>query len=134
MSGRWFLDTNILLYLLSGDSRKADRAEALIATGGIISVQVLNEFAAVATRKLGMSWPEVDDVLEAVQTVCAVEPLTLETHERGKALARRYGLSVYDAMIIAAARIAGTDTLYSEDMQHGLRIEDALVVRNPFAD
>jgi predicted nucleic acid-binding protein len=50
-----FLDTNVLLYLLSKDAAKADRAEALLATGGIVSVQVLNEFASVATRKLAMT-------------------------------------------------------------------------------
>jgi predicted nucleic acid-binding protein len=47
-------DTNVLLYLLSEDATKADRAEKLVANGGVISVQVLNEFAAVASRKLGM--------------------------------------------------------------------------------
>ena len=51
-----FFDTNVLLYLLSKDAAKADRAEALLATGGIVSVQVLNEFASVATRKLAMTF------------------------------------------------------------------------------
>ena len=54
-----FFDTNVLLYLLSGDPEKADRAEALLAQGGVISVQILNEFAAVASRKLGLSYPEI---------------------------------------------------------------------------
>ena len=48
-----FFDTNILLYLLSADQDKADRAEAALTAGGSVSVQVLNEFASVASRKLG---------------------------------------------------------------------------------
>ena len=51
-----FFDTNVVLYLFSADAAKADRAEALLAAGGLISVQVLNEFAAVARHKLGMTW------------------------------------------------------------------------------
>ena len=49
-----FFDTNVALYLLSADTAKTDRAEELLSTGGTISVQVLNEFAAVASRKLRM--------------------------------------------------------------------------------
>jgi predicted nucleic acid-binding protein len=98
-----FFDTNVLLYLLSGDTAKADRAEALLAQGGILSVQVLNEFAAVASRKLGLSYPEIREVLAPIRTICTVEPVTLETHERGLQIAERYGFRLYDAMIIAAA-------------------------------
>ena len=77
MSGaRSFFDTNVLLYLQSAGAAKADRAEELIAGGGVISVQVLNEFVAVATRKLAMSLAEIRDVLSVVRSLCAVEPLT----------------------------------------------------------
>jgi predicted nucleic acid-binding protein len=86
-----FFDTNVLLYLLSGDAAKADRAEALVIVGGVISVQVLNEFASVASRKLGMSWAEIREVLDTIRAVCRVEPITLETHDRGFALSERYG-------------------------------------------
>lgn len=132
MSGRGFFDTNVLLYLLSADAAKADRAEEVLARGGVVSVQVLNEMAAVATRKLRMSWTDVGDVLDTIQAVCAVEPLTVETHQRGKSVAMRYGFHVYDAMIVAAALIAKSKILYSEDLQDGQLIEDALVIRNPF--
>ena len=132
MSGRAFLDTNILLYLLSSEAVKADRAEDLVSSGGIISVQVLNEFAAIAIRKLHMSWAEVAEALEAVRANCAVEGLTVETHDRGRALAMRYGFSVYDAMIVASALLADADVLYSEDLQDGLRVEGRLTIRNPF--
>ena len=127
-----FFDTNILLYLLSDDTAKADRAEELIAAGGIISVQVLNEFASVASRKLRMPWIEVREVLDTVRRLCQVEPVLVETHDRGLALAQRYGFSVYDSMILASALLAGCKILYSEDLQDGQRIDGPLMVRNPF--
>ena len=127
-----FFDTNIALYLLSADPAKADRAEELLAEGGIISVQVLNEFAAVASRKLGMSWPEIREVLDQVRAVSIVEPMSVETHERGLLVAERYGLSLYDALIVTAALLSGCSMLYSEDMQHGQIIEGQLTICNPF--
>jgi len=128
-----FLDTNVVLYLLSADTVKADRAEELLAIGGLISVQVLNEFAAVASRKLKMSWSEIRDVLAQVRAVCPVEPMSIETHERALQVAERYGLAIYDALIVAAALLAGCTTLYSEDLQHGQVIERQLTIRDPFA-
>lgn len=133
MSDRPFFDTNVLLYLLSGDTAKADRAEEVLSGGGVVSVQVLNEFAAVCIRKLGMSWADVAEALETIRALCSVEPLTVETHDRGRELAIRYGFPVYHAMIVAAALIAGADTLYSEDLQAGLRVDGSMVVRNPFS-
>ncbi len=127
-----FFDTNVVLYLLSGDTLKADQAEELLAIGGMISVQVLNEFAAVASRKLHMSWPEIREVLAQVRAVCQVDPMSVDTHDRAAQVAERYGLSIYDALIVAAALLAGCTTLYSEDMQDGQVIERQLTIRNPF--
>ena len=127
-----FFDTNIVLYLLSADVAKADRSEELLAIGGVISVQVLNEFAAVALRKLGMAWPEIREVLAQVRAVCPVEPVTIATHDRAVVVAECYGLSVYDALIVAAALLCGCKTLYSEDLQHGQVIERQLTIQNPF--
>ena len=126
-----FFDTNVLLYLLSQESAKADRAEELIASGGTINVQVLNEFAAIATRKLGMRVVEVRDVLSTVRRMCFVCTLDVETHGRGLDIVERYRVSFYDGLIVAAALSAGCRTLYSEDLQHGQRI-DGLTIRNPF--
>ena len=94
--GEDFFDTNVVLYLLSADTAKADRAEELLALGGTISVQVRNEFVAVASRKLGMSWVEIREVLAQIRAVCAVEPVTIETHDRALRIAVRYGLSIYE--------------------------------------
>ena len=128
-----FVDTNVLLYLLSEDTAKADRAESLLAARIVISVQVLNEFANVARRKLGLAWPEVNQALLDIRRFAEVHPLTLQTHEHGLALAERYRLSVYDAMIAAAALEAGCTTLASEDFSAGQRLEGRLTIRNPFA-
>jgi predicted nucleic acid-binding protein len=130
---RPFVDTNVLLYLLSGDTAKADRAEALLRDRIVISVQVLGEFANVARRKLKLEWSAVAQSLLDIRRFSEVRPLTLETHERGIALARRHRLSVYDAMIAAAALDAGCQTLASEDFTAGQRFEQQLTVRNPFA-
>ncbi|OTP72379.1 PIN domain-containing protein [Caballeronia sordidicola] len=127
-----FLDSNVALYLLSSDSAKANRAEGLMAEGGVISVQVLNEVANVTRRKLCMSWDETGDVLDAIRAVCSTKPLTEETHDTGRRVSERYGLSVYDSMIVAAALLAECNVLYSEDMQNGLMIDQKLRVVNPF--
>jgi len=131
--GEHFFDTNVLLYLLSGDTAKADRAEELVALGGTISVQVLNEFVAVAARKLRMPITEIREVLAPIRAVCAVVPITLETHDAALTISERYGLSIYDSLIVSAALLAGCRTLHSEDMQHGQVIKRQLTIRNPFA-
>jgi len=128
-----FFDTNVLLYLLSGEAAKADRAEALIQKGGRISVQVLNEFVSVATRKLRMSWSETKDVLVIVRAVCQVDPITIETQERAVRIAERYQLNFYDALIVAAALLNGCGVLYSENLQSGQRIDRSLKIVNPLS-
>ncbi|ESX82858.1 PIN domain-containing protein [Mesorhizobium sp. M0915] len=127
-----FFDTNVLLYIASSDTAKADRAEAAIAAGGAISVQVLNELANVARRKMQMSWTDTHALLTMLRGLLTVHPLTLETHETGLRLAERYSLSTYDAMIASAAIHAGCDTILSEDMQHGMALDDGLRIVNPF--
>ena len=127
-----FFDTNVLLYLLSKDSAKADRTEALLVAGGVISVQVLNEFVSVASRKLAMTIPEIREILSTIRTVCIVNPLDIETHELGLDLAERYGFSIYDGLIVAAALHARCTVLYTEDLQQG-QVIDQMVIRNPFA-
>ena len=127
-----FIDSNVILYLLSNDTKKADAAEAVLRAGGMISVQVLNEIANVALRKIGMSWSETNQFLASIRSLCAVESLTVETHDRGRDVAERCGLSVYDAMIVAAALLAGCTVLYSEDMQDGLVVDKQLRIANPF--
>jgi predicted nucleic acid-binding protein len=127
-----FFDTNVLIYALSEHPGRGERSQSLLRAGGTVSVQVLNECANTLRRKFSAPWPRVGLASERIRELCAVVPVTEDTHVRGLALAERYGLSVYDALIVAAAQLAGCKTLYSEDMHDGLVI-DGLAVRNPYA-
>ena len=127
-----FLDSNVLVYAFTDDSRAA-AAQALLDRGCTISVQGLNEFANVARRKLGKSWQEVRDDLAAIRTVCAtVIPIDLDIHEAALRLAERYGFAMFDALTVAAALQAGSTTLWSEDMRDGMLIDGTLRIANPF--
>jgi predicted nucleic acid-binding protein len=126
-----FFDTNILIYAQQS-CEKADTARTLLAGGGKISVQVLNEFAAVAHRKLAKGWSEIEAALaDVLDLVDPPAPLTLEIHEAARALARDHGVSFYDALIIAAALATGSEVLFSEDLQDG-RSFGGLKIVNPF--
>lgn len=127
-----FIDSNVLLYLLSADQDKANRAEALLTMGIVVSVQVLNEIASVASRKLGMSIAEIRELLRTIRAICKVVPLTEETHDKGLELAERYKISIYDAMIIASAHQAGCKIIWSEDLQDGQVFDGQVKIRNPF--
>lgn len=127
-----FADTNVVLYLLD-DGPKAERAEEILGQGPQISVQVLNEAMVNCRRKAGLSWEDTGAFLEGIKSLCPVEELTVQTHQVGCALAEKYQLSVYGAMIVSAALIAGCATLWTEDMHNGLLVEDRLRIVNPFA-
>ena len=127
-----FLDTNVLIYLASDDAAKADRVETLLAAGATVSVQVLNEAANVLRRKAGLPWPDVHGFLATIRALVRVEPVTLAVHDEGLRLAERYRLSLYDGLIVAAARLAGCTLLWSEDMQHDFAVDETLRIRNPF--
>jgi predicted nucleic acid-binding protein len=127
-----FFDTNVLIYIASDDSVKANRAEAILGGGGAISVQVLNELVNVARRKMKMSWQDTRLLLSTLRSLLTVHSITVEMHETGLALAEHYHLSTFDAMIAASALHADCDTLWSEDMQHGMKLDGRLRVVNPF--
>jgi len=137
MMSNVFLDTNVLLYLMSADESKADRAEQLMLGDGlgsrVVSVQILNEFANVAMRKLDMSLPEIREVLQTVRIMCSVEAVTLETHDSGLDLSERYGFAIYDSMMLASALLADCSVVYTDYLQLGQNIEGTLAVNNPFA-
>jgi predicted nucleic acid-binding protein len=132
MRGKSFFDTTILICSVSSDEPRSTIAERLLAHGGYVSVQVLNEFAAVAWRKLSMSWEDITDALLAIRALCE-SPLSLSitTHAAALEIAARYGYNIYDALILAAALESGCDTLYTEDMQTGQNI-GSLRILNPF--
>ncbi len=137
MSAEDFLDTNIFVYMFDDtDDIKRRRAEQLVRRGieagtGRISYQVVQETLNVATRRLGFSHSDsrtlLADVLAPLWTVHPSRAL----YERGLALRDRYGFSFYDSMIVAGAVESGCARLYSEDLQHGQRIQ-SLTIENPF--
>jgi predicted nucleic acid-binding protein len=133
MSAKPFLDTNVLIYAVARGDPRADRAAELLRSGGTISVQVLNEFANVARRKLGWPWADIIDALGAIRIMCPdPRPIDVAIHEAALAIAARDGLAFYDALLIASALEAGCDEFLSEDMQDGRVIAGRLTIRNPF--
>ena len=133
MTGKPFLDTNILIYAFaSGDPRKAV-AERLLAQGGTISVQILNEFANVSHRKLGLGW---DEIAKRIGTVKAlVDPptaLTQSIHDAARDIARTRKIAFYDALVLASALATKCDVILTEDFQAGAKF-GPLRVHNPFA-
>jgi predicted nucleic acid-binding protein len=134
MLDRAFFDTNVLIYALAKGDPRSMQAEELLAAGGVISVQILNEFASVARRKMSMSWNEVTEALGAFRVLCPSPlPITIETHEAALRVAQTYGYGIYDALVIAAALEVGCETLYSEDLHDRQAIDGQLTIRNPFA-
>lgn len=133
MPDKAFFDTNVLIYAVARKDPRAARAEALLARGGVVSVQVLNEFASVARRKIRMPWPELVEALDAFLVFCPLPvPITIKTHESAVRLARKYGYGIYDALVAASALEAKCTTLYSEDLQDRQIIDGQLTIRNPF--
>lgn len=129
-----FFDTNIFLYAVDVSDRRMETARGRIAEGGQISVQVLNEFAAVARRKLKWTWPAIGSALATFRQIFPEpRPLHIQTHERALEIAARDGSSIYDSLLLASALEARCDIFLSEDMQHGRVIEERLTIRNPFA-
>lgn len=127
---RPFLDTNLLLYAQTSDPEAVAARQAILA-GGVISVQVLNEFAAVLRRKFKRDWDGIAQAVADVRiTLDPVRPISVETHAAAVDLARRHGFSFYDALIVASALEAKCDTLLTEDLQTG-RVVQGLTIVNP---
>ena len=135
-----FFDTNIIVYLLGDDPAKKLRSEALLSTGGVISVQVLNEFVSVVRRPPRSvipgriaSWSEIDTVLGGLPLTCQIVSLNSVVHENARRIAEMHKLQIYDACVVASAVDAGCTVLLSEDMQNG-QVIDGLTIRNPFGE
>jgi predicted nucleic acid-binding protein len=126
-----FFDSNVIVYAFL-DVEKRERALEVLAQGGVISAQVLNEFTHVAHKKRRRSWPDIEAALAVIRDwLRNIVPTTSATHAAAVVLARDHSLAFYDALILAAAIEAGCETLYSEDFQHGRRFGDCTIV-NPF--
>ena len=137
MTGKAFFDTNVLVYAFvvrasSKSDPRTELAERTLSLGGVVGVQVLNEFTDVATRKFKMGWDLVEQYLSVIDALCGrAVPLTVETQAAAIDISKQYGYRIYDSLILAAAAQAGCTTVYSEDMQHGQTIGKLTIV-NPF--
>ena len=135
---RAFFDTNVLVYLFDADApTKQNRARLLLeeeANAGRVafSTQVLQEFYVTVTRKLAVPL-DSSQAERAVRDLSRfpVVPVDTPLILAGIAATRRFGFSFWDALIVQAALQAGAEVLYSEDLQHGQRIE-GMRVENPF--
>lgn len=106
--------------------------EELLVSGGSISVQILNEFVAIARRKLHMRREDILAATTAIRSLCeAPVSVTLTMHDEALRISQRYKYHICDSLVIAAALGANCAVLYSEDMQDGQRIE-SVRIRNPF--
>ncbi len=111
MSGKAFFDTNVLVYAFREGDPRSETARILLAKGGVVGVQTLNELVAVARRKLAMSWKEILKAVAAVRVLCPLPmPITIETHEAAVRIAERYEYRIFDSLIIAAALEARCST------------------------
>jgi predicted nucleic acid-binding protein len=133
MPAKAFFDTNVLIYAVAENDPRSAQAENLLASGGVLSVQVLNEFVSVARRKILMPWKDVTEALSAFRILCPSPlPITVEMHEAALRVAEKHGYNIHDALVVAAALEAGCATLYSEDLHDGQKIDGQLTIRNPF--
>lgn len=133
---RTFFDTNILLYCDDQASPgKQQRALDLVIAhrkqrSGVVSLQVLQEYFANATRKLGVDAALAQKKVETYARLEVVEPTVRDLLDAID-LHRLRQFSIWDALILHAARKAGCKVLLSEDLQHGQTI-DGVAILNPF--
>jgi predicted nucleic acid-binding protein len=140
MSGRFFLDTNLFVYTFDATApSKAKRAAQLIRraadTGqGIISYQVVQEFFNVAFRRFAqpISVPEAEQYLITVLRPLLAVHSSPAIYFEALRVTEKHRISWYDSLIVAAALEGQCDKLYSEDLQHGRKVE-GLRIENPFA-
>jgi predicted nucleic acid-binding protein len=139
MSGRFFLDTNLFVYSFDTTAPvKAKKSALLIRraadTGeGIISYQVVQEFFNVALRRFAqpMSVAEAEQYLITVLRPLLAVHSSSTIYFEALRISEKHRLSWYDSLIVAAALEGKCETLYSEDLQHGRKIE-SLRIENPF--
>lgn len=132
MSTLPFLDTNVLVYAFTPSDDKTETAERILLDGGVVSVQVLNEFTSVARTKFRMNWAEIGQAIQGTTIMCPNPiALTYDTYLEARRISERHGFSIWEGSIIASALGAGCTTMYTEDLQHGQHVE-GLRIENPF--
>lgn len=132
MSVLEFADTNIVVYAVGRHSAQRTQAMAILAESVTVSSQVINETVNVLARKQNVDLGIAHEVAENLLEICQVVAVDSQTIRKAISLVRRYQLSHWDSLIVAAALLSGCGTLYSQDMQHGQVFERQLKVVNPF--
>lgn len=134
MPDKVFIDTNVLIYAYSEDEPdKRQRAIDCVRSGEAwISTQVLNETINVLKRKFSLSYSQIRDAVQELSEEFPIVLVSVNTIEMALNLAERYQYSYFDSLILASALEAGCQILYSEDLQDGQRIENQLMIVNPF--
>jgi predicted nucleic acid-binding protein len=126
-------DTNVAIYAFSDDGAKAEAARIVIERADFISIQVLNEFANAVRRKQNRPWSEIKLAVDRIRrAVPKIVSLDEAVHLEAIRLVERYQFGLYDALLIGAALLNGGRTFYSEDLQHGMSIDETLRIVNPF--
>jgi len=128
------LDTNILVYCHSSDEPDKQKvAMDFFDLYPVISTQVVSEYLNVVKRKLKLSKDEIMDVCLQNIELCVLQPVSITTLKYARNLIDRYDFQLFDSIVVASALEANCDVLYSEDMNHGLVVENRLTILNPFA-
>jgi predicted nucleic acid-binding protein len=129
------VDTNIVFYALAQQGGRALRAKEVLASAAFLSVQVLNEYAFSARRKLRRDWDDISYDLDLLRTIVSdIYGVDFIANRIAITLATRYKLAFYDALMLAVALANGATIFYSEDMPHGMIIDDKLNIINPFLE
>jgi predicted nucleic acid-binding protein len=131
-----FIDTNIWLYafLDTGDAEKSSRAkEILTQTEPVLSVQVINEICVNLIKKANFTEEQISHLVEGLYEKYPIVEMDEGILLDASQLRQEYALSFWDSMVVACALAADAKILYSEDMQNGLVIREALEIKNPLA-
>ena len=134
MSDKVFLDSNILVYCYSTSDINKQNIARLLAAGdnSCISTQVLNETANVLNKKYAVSWNNLEILISDFENNFTIHTITPENIKQACRIADRYQFSFYDSRIISSAMECNCSILYSEDLNHGQLIDNAIRIINPF--
>ncbi len=130
-----FVDTNIWLYaFIEGeDSHKQARAKATIQDNEVIlSTQVINEVCVNLLKKTQLTEPDIQALIASFYSHYTVVEFDQDILTKASILREQYHFSYWDSLIVASALAAQCALLYTEDMQHGLQVENKLTLQNPF--
>ena len=133
MKDKHFIDSNIFLYAFSTkDLKKQEIASSIVNQSAIISTQVINEVSNNMLKKLHMSNSDIEEFIMDCYEQYSVINFTKNMFIKAAKLREQYLFSYYDSLIVSSALLGECDILYSEDMQHNLKVEKTLTIVNPF--